>query len=182
MPRRRTAAKSQLTHVDSAGKLKMVDVGDKPVSQRTAIAEASVRVSAELAKAIRANSLKKGDVLSVAQLAGVMAAKKTGELIPLCHPLMLQKIDVSLHLRGSHVVIRSEVKTEGQTGVEMEALTAAAVAALAVIDMGKSIDRSMVIESVRLLSKTGGTKGDYAADKRSGRSLRSGARFQTRTC
>ncbi len=155
-----------LSHVDASGKLHMVDVGDKPVTQRRAVAEAVVRVSPKLAEAIASNALAKGDLLAVARLAGIQAAKRTGELIPLCHPLFLQFIDVQAYLRGRTVLIRSEVATSGQTGVEMEALTAAAVAALTVIDMGKAVDREIVIEQVRLLEKTGGTRGDYRAARR----------------
>lgn len=141
----------------------MVDVGDKPVSRRRAVAEAAVRVSARLARAIRTNTLSKGDVLTVARLAGIQAAKRTSDLIPLCHPLPLEHIDVQARLSRQRVLIEATVTTSGQTGVEMEALAAAAVAALAIIDMGKSIDRGMVIEHVRLLEKTGGVHGDYHA-------------------
>lgn len=141
----------------------MVDVGDKPVTRRLAVAEAAVLVSGQLARAIRDNTLVKGDLLTVARLAGIQAAKRTSDLVPLCHPLLLEHVDVRAQLRRTHVVIHAEVATSGQTGVEMEALTAAAVAALTVIDMGKAVDPGMVIEHVRLLEKTGGVHGDYHA-------------------
>jgi cyclic pyranopterin phosphate synthase len=165
---RRHSSDCVLSHVDAAGRLHMVDVGEKPVTRRRAVAEALVRVSPKLAKAIAANTLAKGDLLAVARLAGIQAAKRTGELVPLCHSLSLQHIDVQARLRGRAVLIRTEVATSGQTGVEMEALTAAAVAALTVIDMGKSVDHGIVIEHIRLLEKTGGIHGDYRAAPRKG--------------
>ena len=168
-PRRNPPA-SALSHVDASGKLHMVDVGDKPVTRRRAVAEAVVRVSPKLARAIAVNALAKGDLLAVARLAGIQAAKRTGDLIPLCHPLSLQYIDVQARLCGRTVLIRTEVATSGQTGVEMEALTAAAVAALTVIDMGKAVDHGIVIEHIRLLEKTGGIHGDYHAARRKGSS------------
>jgi cyclic pyranopterin phosphate synthase len=156
---------SGLSHVGPDGRARMVDVGDKPITRRTAVAEGFVRVSPELARAIRENGVKKGDVLGVARLAGIQAAKRTGELIPLCHPLGLDLVEIEAVLEGERVRLRAEVRTEGKTGVEMEALTAVSVAALTVVDMGKSIDRGIVIESIRLLSKTGGTRGDWHADQ-----------------
>ncbi|MCH8240711.1 MAG: cyclic pyranopterin monophosphate synthase MoaC [Proteobacteria bacterium] len=132
---------------------------------RIAIAEARVTISPELARQIRDNTTKKGDVLSVARIAGIMAAKRTDELIPLCHALPLEAVEVELTLHESHVAIRSTAKTTWKTGVEMEALTAAAVAALTVIDMGKAVDRTMVIEFVRLIEKTGGRSGHFFADQ-----------------
>lgn len=155
---------SGLSHVGPDGRARMVDVGGKPITRRTAIAEGFVRVSPELARAIRDNVVKKGDVLGVARLAGIQAAKRTGELIPLCHPLGLDFVEVEAVLEGERVRVRAEVRAEGKTGIEMEALTAVSVAALTIVDMGKSIDRGMVIESIRLLSKTGGTRGDWHAD------------------
>ncbi len=149
-----------LSHVDAAGLARMVDVGSKPVTRRRAIAEGCVRVSAALAVEIKANSLKKGNLLEVARLAGVQAAKRTGELIPLCHPLPVDFANVAARLDGRVVRLRAEVACEGKTGVEMEALTAVAVAALTVIDMGKAVDPGMVIEGIRLLEKTGG-RSDY---------------------
>jgi cyclic pyranopterin phosphate synthase len=148
------------------GRVNMVDVSHKPESLRRALAEARVRVSPELAEIIQSQSLFKGDLFTVASLAGIQAAKRTGELIPLCHNLPLDWVDVRVTLRDLTVVIEAEVHTTGRTGVEMEALTAAAVAALAVIDMGKSVDREMVIESVRLLEKSGGQHGDYRAPEK----------------
>ncbi len=141
----------------------MVDVGDKAVTRRTATACATVRVSGALARAIRGNSLKKGDLLGVARLAGIQAAKRTDELIPLCHPLPIDAISVDVQLRGRSVRITASVGTSARTGVEMEALIAAGVAALAVIDMGKAIDKGMVVEDLRVLEKRGGRGGDYVA-------------------
>lgn len=141
----------------------MVDVGEKPVTRRTATAEAIVVVSRKLAQAIREQTLKKGDLLTVAQIAGIMAAKRTSDLIPLCHPLPIQQIELKLELIGQKVHIRGTVVTTAQTGVEMEALTAVSIASLTVIDMGKSIDRGITIQNIRLLEKTGGSRGDYHA-------------------
>ncbi len=154
-----------LSHVGGDGRARMVDVGAKPVARRTATAAAVVRVSAALARAIRANVLKKGDLLGVARLAGIQAAKRTDELIPLCHPLPIDAIDVRVVLRGREVRIGASVSTSARTGVEMEALTAAAVAALAVIDMGKSVDQGMVVEGLRVVEKSGGRRGDYVAPR-----------------
>jgi cyclic pyranopterin phosphate synthase len=141
----------------------MVDVGGKPVTERTAEAEGAVRMSREAFDAVAASAVEKGDVLAVAQVAGTMAAKRTGELIPLCHPLGLDHIavDASLDPDLPGVRIRATAKARGRTGVEMEALTAVAVACLTVYDMAKAIDRGMVIEDVRLVGKTGGTRGDW---------------------
>ncbi len=141
----------------------MVDVGEKPITRRTAVAEAIVRVSAPLAAAIRDNTLAKGNLLDTARLAGIQAAKRTDELIPLCHSLPLDRIDVELTLGESQVRIVTTAQAAARTGVEMEALTAAAIAALTVIDMGKSIDRGIVIERIRLIEKRGGRRGDYIA-------------------
>ena len=141
----------------------MVDVGPKPVTDRFAAAEARVRVSDALARAIRENTLAKGDVLGVARLAGIQAAKRTDELIPLCHALPVDHADVRATLENGFIRLRAEVRTHARTGVEMEALTAVAVAALTVIDMGKAIDKGMVIEGVRILEKRGGRSGTYVA-------------------
>ena len=153
----------KLSHVDDAGRARMGDVSGKPESDRTAEAEGVVRMSREAFELIQANAVQKGDVLAVAELAGTMAAKRTGELIPLCHPLGLDGIEVAARLEpelpGVRIVARAHVT--GRTGVEMEALTAAAVGCLTVYDMVKAVDRSMTIEQVRLLSKTGGTRGDW---------------------
>jgi cyclic pyranopterin phosphate synthase len=153
----------KLTHVDDAGRARMVDVGDKPVSSRTAVAEGAVRMSSEAFALVATNGVAKGDVLAVAEVAGTMAAKRTGELIPLCHPLGLDAIGVEARLDESlpGVRITATASATGRTGVEMEALTAAAVACLTVYDMVKAVDRGMVVEGVRLLSKTGGTRGDW---------------------
>jgi cyclic pyranopterin phosphate synthase len=153
----------KLTHADSRGHARMVDVGEKPVTQRIAVAEASVRINAALHAAIGANSLKKGDLLQVARLAGVQAAKRADELIPLCHQLPLDSVDVRAELRPGRVHLTATVRVHAKTGVEMEALTAVAVAALTVIDMGKAIDRSMRIDTVRILEKRGGRTGTYLA-------------------
>jgi cyclic pyranopterin phosphate synthase len=141
----------------------MVDVGDKPESERTAVADGSVRMSAEAFELVSKQAIAKGDVLAVAEVAGVMGAKRTGELIPLCHPLTLDLVTVEAaldtDLPGVRVV--ATAKATGRTGVEMEALTAVAVACLTIYDMVKSVDRTMTIGDVRLLSKTGGTRGDW---------------------
>ncbi|MFN0135726.1 MAG: cyclic pyranopterin monophosphate synthase MoaC [Phycisphaerae bacterium] len=149
-----------LSHVDAAGRAKMVDVGDKVATDRRAVAGGSVRVSAELARQIAANTLKKGNLLEVARLAGIQAAKRTSGLIPLCHPLPLDNVSVDVTLDGERVRIVAEARVHARTGVEMEALTAVAVAALTVIDMGKAVDPAMVIEEIALIEKTGG-KSDY---------------------
>jgi cyclic pyranopterin monophosphate synthase len=143
---------TDLSHVDPSGAVRMVDVGDKPVSRRRAVAAAEVRMAPETARQLR--ELAKGDALTTAQLAGIMAAKRTSELIPLCHPLPLTNVEVSLEVSDDVVRISAVAETTAQTGVEMEALTAAAVAALTVYDMAKAIDKSMVIAEVRLLEKT----------------------------
>ena len=153
----------KLTHLDELGRARMVDVGDKPVSERTAIAEGAVRMSREAFELVAAQGLVKGDVLAVAEVAGTMGAKRTGDLIPLCHPLSLDLVQVEARLEPElpGVRITAVAKATGRTGVEMEALTAVAVACLTVYDMVKAVDRGMVIEEVRLVSKTGGTQGDW---------------------
>ena len=151
----------KLTHVDSSGRAKMVDVGGKPVTARLAVAEGFITLAAETIKLIRDHSLHKGDVLQVARIAGIQAAKKTHDLIPLCHPLPLTHIDVELELKDTGVTITATVKCEGKTGVEMEALTACSVAALTVYDMCKAVDRSMEIRSIRLVRKEGGRSGTF---------------------
>ena len=142
---------SDLSHVDESGAVRMVDVGGKPLSRRRAVARASVRMASETAH--RLGDLPKGDALTTAQLAGIMAAKRTSDLIPLCHPLPLSLVDVSLEVVGDGVEITAAAETTAQTGVEMEALTAAAVAALTVYDMAKAIDKGMVISEVTLVEK-----------------------------
>ena len=162
-------AKSNLTHVDARGRAAMVDVGEKAVTARRAVAEARVMISPELANRIRKNSLAKGNVLDVARLAGIQAAKRTDELIPLCHSLPLDSIQVRAELRRDHVYIWSEAKVTAKTGVEMEALLAVAIAALTVIDMGKSIDRAMTIQGLRMLEKEGGRSGYFVAGAKAAR-------------
>ena len=142
---------TELSHVSESGEVRMVDVGDKPVSRRRAVASARIRMAAGTARRLR--ELPKGDALVTAQLAGIMAAKRTAELIPLCHPLPLSHVGVELELAEAAVAITASVETTAQTGVEMEALTAAAVAALTVYDMAKAIDKEMVVEDVRLVEK-----------------------------
>ncbi|MCC6312466.1 MAG: cyclic pyranopterin monophosphate synthase MoaC [Thermomicrobiales bacterium] len=156
--------RSGLTHFDGAGRARMVDVGDKGVTRRVAVAEALVRAQPTTVDVVREGRAAKGDVLAVAQVAGIMAAKRTHELIPMCHPLMLTKIDIGFELGEDTIAIRAAVETRGQTGVEMEALTAAAVAALTVYDMTKAIDRGMTIERVGLLEKRGGKSGDWTRE------------------
>lgn len=153
----------KLSHLDDRGRARMVDVGGKPQSERTAAAEGVVRMSREAFDLVAAQAVAKGDVLAVAEVAGTMAAKRTGELIPLCHPLGLDLIEVEARLEPElpGVRITAAAKVTGRTGVEMEALTAVAVACLTVYDMVKAVDRGMTIEEVRLVSKTGGTRGDW---------------------
>src|SRR5881227_1579737 len=143
---------TDLSHVDESGAVRMVDVGSKPLSRRRAIARGEVRMAGETARRLR--DLPKGDALATAQLAGIMAAKRTSELIPLCHPLPLTSIDVELRVDEASVEITASVETTAQTGVEMEALTAVSVAALTVYDMAKAIDKEMTTGEVRLLEKT----------------------------
>lgn len=154
---------NHLTHVNSEGKATMVDVGGKPVSLRTAVATAIVLLGPKAFEMVQNNQLKKGDVLSVAQVAGIQGAKRTSQLIPLCHIIPLDKVDVTLKLDATRcaVVVEALCRSEGKTGVEMEALVAASVAALTVYDMCKAVTHDIVIEEVKLLSKTGGQRGDY---------------------
>jgi cyclic pyranopterin phosphate synthase len=156
----------ELSHLDRAGNFQMVDVGEKPISVRSATASGSIQMLPETFKLIRDNGLKKGDVIPVARLAGIQAAKRTAELVPLCHPLPLSGIDVRVSLDESLPGCRVEglVRTTAQTGVEMEALTAVSVALLTVYDMAKAVDRTMVISNIVLREKRGGTKGDFASD------------------
>ena len=151
------------THFNDQGRARMVDVGDKATSHRTAVAGARVLVSPETFRLIQTGGMKKGDVLTVAQIAGVMGAKRTPDLIPMCHPIALTGINLELSLDEARcaVDIRATVSCDGRTGVEMEALTAASTAALTVYDMCKAVQKDMVITDVRLLSKTGGVHGDF---------------------
>jgi cyclic pyranopterin phosphate synthase len=153
----------ELSHLDHRGQLRMVDVSGKPVTTRRAVAEGRVGISARLAAMIQDKSLPKGDLFSTVRLAGIAAAKRTSELIPLCHNLVLNHVELEVCVEANEVVLRATVIADGKTGVEMEALTAVSVAALTVVDMGKSIDRSMVIGPIRLIEKTGGTHGPYSA-------------------
>ena len=154
---------SALTHLDETGAAHMVDVAGKADTRRVAVATGRIAMSAEAAAAIQAGTVKKGDVLATARIAGIMAAKKTAELIPLCHPLPLSRVAIDLAPDDSGVTVTATAATEGKTGVEMEALTAASVALLTLYDMAKAIDKAMVIQGVRLLSKTGGKSGDWTA-------------------
>ena len=151
----------ELTHLDSAGHAHMVDVGDKPVTRRRAVASARVRTRPDVIALIQHGRAAKGDVLAAARLAGICAAKETGRLIPLCHPLPLDAVAVDLQLGVSHIEVRAEAITSARTGVEMEAMTAAAVAALTLYDMLKAVDRAMVIERVQLEEKEGGKSGRF---------------------
>jgi cyclic pyranopterin phosphate synthase len=157
---------SGLSHINQQGEAQMVDVTDKLITGREAVAEAVVEMQADTLRLIIEGGHKKGDVFAVARIAGVQAAKKCSELIPLCHPLLLTSIKVELEADedNSRVIIRSVCKLAGQTGVEMEALTAASVAALTIYDMCKAVDKGMVINGVRLLEKTGGKSGDWSAN------------------
>ena len=147
-------AGGKLSNLDESGRANMVDVGHKPQQARTARAMGFIRINREAVEAIRTNMMKKGDVLTVAEIAGIQAAKNTASLIPLCHPLMLSKVDVKTSLEEEGVKIESLVRTTGQTGVEMEALTAVSVALLTVYDMCKAIDKHMIIEKIVLVEKT----------------------------
>ena len=157
---------AKLTHIGAAGEARMVDVSQKPATERVAIAEGRVVMRPETLALIRSGDAKKGDVLGTARIAGIMAAKRTHELIPLCHPIALTKVTVDLDGDDSlpGVVVRAEVKTVGATGVEMEALTAVTVACLTVYDMAKAVDRGMRIEGVRLIEKRGGKSGHWRAE------------------
>ena len=161
------AKSTSLTHLDEDGRVSMVDVGWKPVTDREAVARGHVSMQPETLRLINQGLMKKGDVLTIAQLAGIMASKRTSELIPLCHPLPLNKVDVELELDepNSRVIITATARTSGKTGVEMEALTAVSVAGLTVYDMCKAVDRGMRIEAVRLVSKTGGQSGDITLEE-----------------
>lgn len=154
---------TKLTHLDEHGNARMVDVGGKSETRRTAVATGRIAMSAEALSAIRTGDVPKGDVLAAARIAGIMAAKKTGELIPLCHPLALDSVTVDFAFENDTLRATATASLTGKTGVEMEALTAASVALLTIYDMAKALDKGMVIESLRLLSKTGGKSGDWHA-------------------
>ncbi|MEJ6592962.1 MAG: cyclic pyranopterin monophosphate synthase MoaC [SAR86 cluster bacterium] len=157
---------NQLTHLDAAGNARMVDISEKKVTTRVAVAEASISMQAATLALIQAGGHKKGDVLAVARIAGIQAAKKCADLIPLCHPLALSSVAVEFDIDAgqNRVLIQATCKLSGQTGVEMEALTAASVAALTVFDMCKAVDKTMEINGIRVLAKSGGKSGDWQAN------------------
>ncbi|EQA99289.1 molybdenum cofactor biosynthesis protein MoaC [Sphingobium quisquiliarum P25] len=152
-----------LTHLDEDGSARMVDVSAKPVTAREAVATGRITMKEDAASAIAQGLVKKGDVLAVARVAGIMAAKRTADLIPLCHPIPLTSVVIDFQLEAQGVIVKATARTAGQTGVEMEALTAASTALLTIYDMAKAIDKAMVIDGVRLLAKTGGKSGDWRA-------------------
>ncbi|MBU6394771.1 MAG: cyclic pyranopterin monophosphate synthase MoaC [Sphingomonadales bacterium] len=154
---------SEFTHLDSQGRARMVDVGGKPETQRLAVALGRIRMNAATLTALRDGKTPKGDVLAVARIAGIMAAKRTGELIPLCHPLALDAVSVEFAFVEDGVEARATASLTGRTGVEMEALTAVSVALLTIYDMAKAIDKGMVLEGIRLIEKRGGKSGDWRA-------------------
>ena len=154
---------NKLTHLDSRGQARMVDVGGKPETARGATAAGRIRMAPATLAAVRDGSGPKGDVLAAARIAGIMAAKKTGELIPLCHPLALDAVTVEFAFEDDAIAVTARASLTGKTGVEMEALTAASVALLTIYDMAKALEKGMVIEQVRLLEKTGGKSGDWRA-------------------
>ena len=162
-----------LSHVDRRGRVKMVDVGAKPVTAREAVARGAITMSGEALRLIRAGEVAKGDPLQAARLAGIMAAKQTSSLVPLCHPLPLTHVSVELLPARRGYTIEARVRTSAQTGVEMEALTAVAVAALTIYDMVKAVDKDMVIGDIRLMEKSGGRSGTYVRARRgAGRTTR----------
>ena len=159
---------SDFTHFNEQGRAKMVDVGEKPISQRVAVAGARVLVNENTFNLIKSGGMKKGDVLTVAQIAGVMGAKRTPDIIPMCHPILMDGINLELSLNENRlsVEIKAEVRCDGRTGVEMEALSAVSIAALTVYDMCKAVQKDMVISDIRLISKTGGVHGDYFREEK----------------
>ncbi len=154
---------NKLTHLDESGQARMVDVGGKAETRRVAVASGRIRMSAEALSAIRDGNAPKGDVLAAARIAGIMAAKKTAELIPLCHPLALDSVTVDFTIEADAVRATATASLSGRTGVEMEAMTACSIALLTIYDMAKAVDKAMIIEGVRLLSKSGGKSGDWVA-------------------
>ena len=155
---------ADLTHLDAAGKARMVDVGGKPETARTAVASGRIRMNADALAAIRDGAVPKGDVLAAARIAGIMAAKKTAELIPLCHPLALSSVTVDFAVEEDAVAATATASLVGRTGVEMEAMTACCVALLTIYDMAKALDKGMVIDAVRLIEKRGGKSGEWRAE------------------
>lgn len=153
---------SKLTHLDASGAAHMVDVGGKPATVREAAAEGRITMAAATLAAIRERTTAKGDVLAVARIAGIMAAKKTSDLIPLCHPLALSAVTIDFSFDTDHITVTATTRTTGPTGVEMEALTAVSVALLTLYDMAKALDRGMIIGDIRLRAKSGGRSGDWA--------------------
>lgn len=156
----------QLTHLDETGRAHMVDVGNKPDTERVAIAKGEITMRPETLRLIAEKGLPKGDVLAVAQVAGIMAAKRTPDLIPLCHPILLTQVDVAFEIdeSASRIAITATARSHGQTGVEMEALTAVSIAALTIYDMAKAVDRMMRIGNIRLVVKSGGKSGEWRED------------------
>lgn len=154
---------SALTHLDDDGAARMVDVGGKPATARRAVATGRIAMSAQALAAIRAGNAPKGDVLGAARIAGIMAAKRTGELIPLCHPLGLEAVTIDFAYEEAAIRVTAAASLTGKTGVEMEAMTATSIALLTIYDMAKAIDKGMVISEVRLIAKTGGKSGDWTA-------------------
>lgn len=155
----------EFTHFNEYGRAKMVNVGEKQDSKRTAIAKGSIRMQRKTIDMIRKGLVKKGDVLSVAQIGGIMGAKKTSDLIPMCHNIFISGADIDFDIKGDSIEISASVSTIGKTGIEMEALSAVSIAALTIYDMCKAADKEMVIENIRLVKKTGGKSGDYIASK-----------------
>jgi cyclic pyranopterin monophosphate synthase len=156
---------SKLTHLDDQGNALMVDISAKNFTLREATAQGSIAMSADALQAIKDGTVQKGDVLAVARVAGIMAAKKTSDLIPLCHPLALSKVTIDFAFEEDAITVSAMARLNGQTGVEMEAMTAASVALLTIYDMAKAIDKAMVISGLRLLKKSGGKSGDWSADE-----------------
>lgn len=159
-----TDSKSQLTHLDDQGNARMVDVGSKAATQRVAVASGRIRMSPQALAAIRDGEVPKGDVLAAARIAGIMAAKKTGDLIPLCHPLALDAVTIDFAFEGGAVRATATASLTAKTGVEMEAMIATSIALLTIYDMAKAVDKGMAIEDVRLIEKRGGKSGDWKAE------------------
>lgn len=178
MPRR--VKPPRLSHVDAEGRIQMVDVGAKPVTSREAVARGTVSMSATARRLVRSGQIKKGDPLQAARLAGIMAAKRTSELIPLCHPLPLTVVKVEITPIPSGYALEARVRTSAQTGVEMEALTAVAVAALTIYDMVKAVDKAMVIGEICLLEKRGGKSGEYRRTKNEERRTKNATKSRER--
>jgi cyclic pyranopterin monophosphate synthase len=155
---------SNLNHLNERGEAHMVDVSEKGITTRVATAKARVMAAAETIALITSGTAKKGDVLATARIAGIMAAKKTSDIIPLCHPLMITKVTVDFEIEAGHIDVEAMVKVEGKTGVEMEALTACSVACLTIYDMLKAVDRGMIITNLRLVEKTGGKSGTFKSE------------------